>query len=388
MSNVITKKSVSASQFKSEVLDAMKMDVVQTISKGRKAISTADISRQHNLQKEVLGYMNGLSSREKSNLYMKSQRLVKTAKTPIDLVTRYGLKLESAQTLTQQYSQLVAPKPLAKASAAMRTAGGDEYKNYWDVDIKVSWSLDYIYCVDETDGAFGTEWGEDEIFIGGFSVDDQANVAQLTRYNATTRQNEPFDTFKVGNFDDTKPISSSKRKKLFLPSLKLAEFTIGSEKPMPIQYMTSFTLVEYDDSQSAIAKFFQKMVAKAAEKLKEEIGDLGLGDFGTTIGEFLSGLIDDFAKWLVDLFFGDDEFKPEVCSFEIPSASLLTNVGLFIRLAQQQYARGEISIASMNERINRLHELLDKKEVRTLKAHGGTYEVAYRWEVRYMMGLG
>jgi hypothetical protein len=42
----------------------------------------------------------------------------------------------------------------------------------------------------------------------------------------------------------------------------------------------------------------------------------------------------------------------------------------------------------MNERINRLHELLDKKEVRTLKAHGGTYEVAYRWEVRYMMGLG
>jgi hypothetical protein len=341
MSNVITKKSVSASQFKTELLDALKMDVVQTIATGNKSLNTAQISRQRNLQKEILTYMQGLSAREKSNLYLKSQRVVKIAKTPLDLVSRYGLKLDSAQTLTQQYSQLVAPKPLAKASAAaQRTAGSDEYKNYWDVDIKVSWSLDYIYCVDETDGAFGTEWGEDEIYIGGFSVDDKANVAKLTRYNPTTRKNEPFDTFKVGNFDDTKPVSSSKRKKLFIPSMKLAEFVIGEEKPMPIQYMTSFTLVEYDDSQSAIAKFFQGMVTKAAEKVKEEIGDLGLGDWGTQIGAFLSGIIDDIAKWLVDLFFGDDEFKPQVCSFEIPSASLLTNVGLFIRLAQQQYARG------------------------------------------------
>ena len=204
---------------------------------------------------------------------------------------------------------------------------------------KVIFNLYEVKCVDETNPE---PFGSDDIRLFGAKLVENADPVT-------------FDAFKVGNFDDGD-------KKTYSPVKVLASFDLAGTYPQTIG--VSIGLVEKDTSDS-LANFIETLYSGLKGEIKDLltkagaaitgglIGAIG-GPIGAAIGVVIGLIIDAVSDWLSGIFTPDDDFFPvqaAMITFETATSTFENN--------------------SLTSPVNTL----------TYKAHDGTYNVKYNWQI-------
>ncbi len=196
--------------------------------------------------------------------------------------------------------------------------------------------LHQVKCIDETNGFLGTEAGEDEIGLGGNSIDETGDV-------------KPIAPFHVGDFDDGDV-------KNFNPPRRFTFFNINEGSGFPKAYHVIFVLAEKD--MGGLPSFVNSLEDKVREEVKDRLVELGVA-IGASGGP-VNAIIGAAVGWVVGKVFdflgrlwGDDIFTPQQVKLTLPSAN-------------HRFAGGRADSA-------------DRKV--TFKGHGGTYSLTYDWRL-------
>lgn len=259
--------------------------------------------------------------------------------------------------------------------------------SYTDVDTLFRFSVESIRCVDETGSGWLGESGEDEIRMTGFGMNPANEVVKWgeTRNGTFT----PITNVNVGKFDDEASPTSTKRVKTYNPAMTLMKIPIGTT--FPANASAVIQLIEVDNDGS-IASELNKYVDKAAKYLKEKLTAWLGGNIGSALGPIVDAIakaVKDFVKWLIEQIIDNDYFKPFLASISIPSAAILNTVGAKLRSLDEQLVAKKISAATHQNEIQKAYAMLPGgRSVATIKGHDGTYEVTYRLQVYFHMGLG
>ncbi len=208
------------------------------------------------------------------------------------------------------------PKPVTKASllrlldrhyaqlGMQRTTTGAPFPHS-----HVGLDLIRVVCVDETNGLFGTERGEDEIAMSGVTLDESANAGKI----------EPFTV--SDSFDDGDRVDFSPPKHLFTQA-------VGGGTSYPKHYFATLLLFEKDqgDLDETMEDILRKFADEAKEKLAAwlSVAASGFGALGAAAGAILGWLV----GWLIGkivnrliAIWEDDPFVPRTLELIIPSAS-------------------------------------------------------------------
>ena len=165
-----------------------------------------------------------------------------------------------------------------------------------------------IVCVDETDGILGTEWGRDEIEIGG---------TILSNLSAEAGEVEKIGPFDLGSFND----NDDSRQRDFSPPKLLFELPLGPAQTYPLALYATLLAVEAD--QGNLSETMNSVVEKLKEETIAKIGAL-IGSVGG-VGGMIVGLI---VGWAVGKVFQvmtraweDDAFEPQTLEVVLLSSS-------------------------------------------------------------------
>lgn len=257
----------------------------------------------------------------------------------------------------------------------------------------VNFNLKSVKCIDETDGLFGSEAGEDEIYLEGFGVTPMGSLQKWKRRKPTGAKEE-IEKFKVGNFEET---SKTKNVVNFSPVLNLLEFPMVSK--FPATFTNTLILVESDD-EGAMAKEARKLIEKAIKYLDQFVKD-AIAAAGNAVGvQVPQSIMDEIKSWInkaiktaldwfYDLAFGNDVFKQIVSQFTIGSSAVLDQVVKELDEIGKKYTSKKIDgpqlIALTKTATDKLPR--EQKEV-SIKGHGGTYSLAWEWNIFPGTGLG
>jgi|GEM_PF-4465329 len=308
---------------------------------------------------------------------------------------KYRPDMNAPETI---FKQVIEPMGLKKMSGSAsndpkgsgRPGKSNEEYNFFDYLPTVQWHLMSVYCKDETNGAFGTEWGRDEIHMGGFGLDALGRVQPWKKRLPTSKWVD-MESFKVGDFDDTVSSNSSKRRKVYNPSRRLIEFPIF--RKFPYILTNTFQLVEDDDGGS-INKYFEKLVVQAIEKVQDYAGEELFGENAgdvedNIIWKLIWDAILDFFKWIARQFVDNDEFPPVVTSLTLKDEATLQAAGKAAYDLVVDFSNKKITLDELMDRTQAVWTPIQGAPVtETIKAHGGTYEVTYQWRVFLRQGLG
>jgi hypothetical protein len=167
-----------------------------------------------------------------------------------------------------------------------------------------------VQCIDETGGGWGGEWGDDEIYLGGSTVDETGDVGKVAQ-------------FKVGDFNDgtVKTYSAPKR---------FAAFGLREGSEWPKQYFATMVLAEKD--AGGFSDFIDNLVRKVKDELITYLSAAGatLGALagGGAPGALAGALLGALAGFVINKIFdalrawwGDDIFRPITVWTSIPSLS-------------------------------------------------------------------
>jgi hypothetical protein len=203
---------------------------------------------------------------------------------------------------------------------------------------KLELRIHRVRCIDETNGFLGSEAGDDEIDLGGTSVDESGDTKKIS-------------PFRVGSdFDDGE-------QKVFSPPRRFTFFSLTEGTEFPKSYFVTLVLAEVD--MGGLPDFLNKLLNWVKERvitaLTAAIGG-AIGASGGPIGAIIGAAV-GFAVGLVfDLFksvWEDDVFKPVTASVNIPSLSARWTGG------RTDSPEGTAIFAG----------------------HGGKYEVIYDWRM-------
>ena len=164
-----------------------------------------------------------------------------------------------------------------------------------------------IVCIDETNGPFGWEWGDDEIELSGMTIDETADVKVLP-------------AIKCGDFNDG-------TRRDYVPTKRLYTFNLAEAVAFPRSYFVTFYMVEADqgnlsDTMNAIV---EKVKAEASAALTKWIsGATGIPPW--LIAASVNWLVDKIANKIVAIW-EDDPFKPQTVELRLPSATSTFPVG-------------------------------------------------------------
>jgi hypothetical protein len=173
---------------------------------------------------------------------------------------------------------------------------------------RVMLDLIRVVCIDETNGFLGSEWGDDEIYLGGATIDEQGKTGE-------------FKPFKVGDFSDND-------RKDFDPPKRLYTWQVGGGGSYPKHYFASLFLFEKDegDLDATFEKLFRaftdEVAAKIAALLGTAVGALFGGPLGAAAGALLGWLVGWLMGKLVNKLIAiweDDPFVPKQVEFIIPN---------------------------------------------------------------------
>jgi hypothetical protein len=171
-----------------------------------------------------------------------------------------------------------------------------------------------VVCVDETNGLFGTEAGNDEIYMSGLTLDESANADKIAPF-------EVSDSFDDGDRKD------------YIPPKRLVTFDVGGGTSYPKHYFATLLLLETDggDVDETIEKIFWKFVEEVKKKVAAWLtgavvggaigGALG-GIIGALVGYIVGYLLDRLVEFLISLW-QDVIFHPRTLEFLIPSATAI-----------------------------------------------------------------
>lgn len=194
-----------------------------------------------------------------------------------------------------------------------------------------------LTCVDETNGAFGSEAGNDEIYLGGTSIDAMGNTNQLK-------------TFRVGTFPEdgyVNPVANI-----------FTTFDLRSGTDWPKSYFVTLALAEKDmgkDFPEFVNQLFKIVKKEVEAQLAKLIGTtLGVssGPVGAIIGLAVGYAVGKVYEILRGMW-NDDIFIPQTVSIKIPTIP-------------KPFDAGRVG---SNLRVN-------------FKGHGGEYSLLYSWHLR------
>lgn len=204
-----------------------------------------------------------------------------------------------------------------------------------------------VKCEDETNPEI---WGNDEIALGGVSIDEDGDTKKIA------------ERYVGGGFKD------GRSKTL---NWQYTWFNLNERNYWPKKYGVTLILAEKDNGgfSSFLSKLWEKTrnavlnaIKKAAEKAGVAIGAyLGLPGIGAAIGKILgeaaAWVLDNVVKWIIKLF-KDDIFKPFTVWVNLPSKS-----------ARWRYANGTWGSK--------------QSPIYTVRywGFGGRYRLDYRWQL-------
>lgn len=232
------------------------------------------------------------------------------------------------QGLTQLHGQILVPHFVLAAPAP----GGLIPQQIND---KLELRIHKVRCVDETDPEF---WGDDEISLGGTTVDESGDVKKVS----------PFTV--KNDFDDGE-------QKVYSPPRRFTFFNLTEGTTFPKTYCVTLVLAEIDMGgfASFVSKLWDKVKGKVLELVAIAVGG-AIGStvpgLGTLVGAAVGWVIAKFFDWLIGLF-GDDVFVPATVSISIPSLNARWSGG------RTDSPEGII----------------------TYKGYGGTYQLTYDWRL-------
>lgn len=196
-----------------------------------------------------------------------------------------------------------------------------------------------VKCIDETGGSRVTEWGSDDIYLGGTAV--------VLKYPIPSVVQVPY--FKVGQFDDDD-------RKTYDPPKTFSTFDLRKSSSFPRNYAVSLVLVERDSGDqmneflNALAEKQQEAVVKAYQLAKSKGQEAETEEFWNFVWDEAKNIVKEL---LLDWWRSvrkDDIFEP---------------------------GNATIAIASLNHNWNGKPNSPVSKL--TYKGHNATYEVSYDW---------
>ncbi len=191
---------------------------------------------------------------------------------------------------------------------------------------KLSLRVLRVKCVDETGGKWAEKFGNDEIYLGGFSVNSNGDTTPI----APTSIYPHFDDGDVKVFNPPKVFYT------FFPPLSF-----------PRDYGVGLILIEQDSGGSGEA--VKKISEKAQELIKEKLPAVG-----GILGSAISIVIGPLLGWIGNKIVAgvrDDLFPPQIVTINIPTLN-------FTWSGSNHSAEKTIRIVG----------------------HSGIYELTYDWE--------
>jgi len=166
---------------------------------------------------------------------------------------------------------------------------------------KLELRIHKVKCIDETGG--WPEWGDDEIYLGGTTVDETGDTKKVSKFHVK-------DFAKDGDV------------KNYAPPKQFTWFSLLGGTTWPKSYFVTLVLAEVD--MGGLADFLNKLL----EKVKEQVvialvaagADIGasVGIVGAVIGAVVGWVVGMVFEWLKS-WWSDDIFKPVTVSISIPS---------------------------------------------------------------------
>ncbi|MGP6173235.1 hypothetical protein [Corynebacterium sp. A21] len=163
-----------------------------------------------------------------------------------------------------------------------------------------------VYAVDETN-TMGTEWGSDEIYVGGAGLELRGNVDPWVH---------KIKPFKVASFED-------RGRKTYSPPRELADFGLGSSV-FPKGIVIVLFLAEHDGGDD-IKKAYRELCEEYEGLAKDLKADMAADDGPASEMEQKMKLIRyakkawDTANFVYNQWKGDEMFKPEEMTTTIES---------------------------------------------------------------------
>ncbi|HRC55067.1 MAG: hypothetical protein IPI49_14955 [Myxococcales bacterium] len=160
-----------------------------------------------------------------------------------------------------------------------------------------------VRCVDETNPEWG---GDDEIALGGTTVDETGDVTKVAEFGVRN------------DFDDGE-------QKVYSPPKEFVWFNLSEGTAWPKSYFVTLVLAEKD--MGGLSDFLNKMLDKVKTEVitalstavGAAIGTSG-GPIGTIIGSVVGWIVGQVFAWL-KAWWSDDVFAPQTVSISLPSAN-------------------------------------------------------------------
>ena len=208
-----------------------------------------------------------------------------------------------------------------------------------EITNKLELRIHNVKCLDETDGIAGTEAGDDEIYLGGTTVDESGDA-------------EMVDPFLVrDDFDDGE-------EQIYSPPRQFTLFDLTEGTEFPKSYFVTLVLAEVDNG--GLPEVLHKLLMWVKEKVTTALttaigGAIGAsgGPIGALIGAAVGAAVGLIVHFIKDIW-EDDSFKPATVSVEIPSFDA-------------RFLPGDTADSPDG--------------VITYRGHGGEYQVAYDWHI-------
>lgn len=169
---------------------------------------------------------------------------------------------------------------------------------------RLEFRIHRVKCLDETDGFAGTELGEDEIYLGGSTVDATGNARLVEAFLVR-------DDFEDGG------------EQIYTPPRQSATFDLSAGTEFPKSYFVTLMLAEVDNGglpellENLLSWTKEKVTAALGAAIGAQVGASG-GPVGAAIGAAVGaavGLVFDFVREI----WGDDAFRPATLRLDIPS---------------------------------------------------------------------
>ena len=173
-----------------------------------------------------------------------------------------------------------------------------------------------VQCIDETDGIFGNEGGEDEINLAGITVDATGTTQKISQFRVKNSK---------GDFEeDDNPVVTYSPPKVF------AQFDLRQGDKWPKTYFATLVLAEEDNG--AFPDFVSKLYEQAKELAQKEVKKAVEASTTTELGPILAKALAELAAWVVGKLFDgikeaweDDVFEPFTVKMKVQSPGDLWN---------------------------------------------------------------
>jgi hypothetical protein len=321
-------------------LKAIGTRIVDTVRlAGEKAVANAIDAKRYPLTKDPASYERMLRARydnrpEAVRLAARAKVQASLKASPAQRAKSFGalakldlhtdVPIEDLAATVDGLPRLTLAKPVAAAASGAAAAT--------PTNRTLALRVRRVVCLDETNGLFGSEAGNDEIVLGATTVDETGDTHTVKKFG-------------VGDFDD----GDVKR---YSPPRQVTWFNVLEGASYPKSYYVTVVLAEED--MGGTAEFLNKLADKLESEIRQALVKAGAelgGAIGAVIGLVLGWVVGKIFDWFAEVW-GDEIFKPRTVRVTLSSPT--TTFG---------------------------GKLVSPAATLKFKGHGGEYAMDYDWVI-------